>query len=352
MSVALGAAGPRGGAVLPPLGVGRRGWGALALVAAVLTLLALGACGRAERNKGLSERVIPLGQPVPKGGGVYKVGSPYQIDGRWYTPREDPNYDRVGTASWYGELFHGRRTANGEIYDMTALSAAHPTLPMPVYVRVTNLANGRWLVVRVNDRGPYARDRIIDLSARAAELLGFREQGTAPVRVTYLGRAPLNGDDSYERQVLASQRWLRFASRQTRRLAAATASLPATSLASAKPADAPSAIPVKVAGASPAADPTPVGSIERREPEQGRSAIASPDAPVYLQAGSFRQRQNAERLRDKLADLGTVELNAADIGGATYYRVRMGPFVDPGIAEEALRRAENLGATGARLVAE
>ena len=118
----------------------------------------------------------------------------------------------VGTASWYGELFHGRRTANGEIYDMDRLSAASPTLPMPVYARVTNLENRRSIIVRVNDRGPYRSDRIIDLSRRSAEVLGFRGRGTAPVRVQYLARAPLNGDDSYERRYLASQGWAQFAS--------------------------------------------------------------------------------------------------------------------------------------------
>ena len=137
-----------------------------------------------------------------------------------YTPREDPGYDRVGSASWYGELFHGRRTANGEIYDMDRLSAAHPTLPLPVYARVTNLNNGRSLVVRINDRGPFARDRIIDLSRRSAELLGFRNHGTATVRVKYLRRAPLSGDDSYEQHYVASQSWARVAAKgKTRKVA-------------------------------------------------------------------------------------------------------------------------------------
>ena len=157
--------------------------------------------------------MIPLGQPVPKGGGIYQIGKPYQVAGVWYTPREQPGYDQVGSASWYGELFHGRRTANGEIYDMDRLSAAHPTLPLPVYARVTNLNNGRTIVVRINDRGPYANDRIIDLSRRSAELLGFRNHGTATVRVKYLARAPLNGDDSYERKYLASQSWVQFAAK-------------------------------------------------------------------------------------------------------------------------------------------
>jgi rare lipoprotein A len=113
------------------------------------------------------------------GGGAFKVGNPYQISGVWYYPKEDPFYDETGIASWYGEDFHGKATANGERYDMNALTAAHRTLPMPVVVRVTNLENGRSLRLRLNDRGPYARGRIIDVSKRAAQLLGFQENGTA-----------------------------------------------------------------------------------------------------------------------------------------------------------------------------
>ncbi len=155
----------------------------------------------------LGPRIVELGQPVPKGGGRYKVGAPYRVNGRTYAPEEISHYDTTGTASWYGEMFHGRRTANGEIYDMEALTAAHPTLPIPSYARVTNLRNGRSLVVRVNDRGPYASNRIIDLSWAVASLLQMRAAGTAPVRVQYLGPAPLSGDDGYERSILARQEW-------------------------------------------------------------------------------------------------------------------------------------------------
>ncbi len=183
---------------------------AVSLIVVSSLAAALTACGSGNGEK-LGERVVPFGQPVPKGGGAYRVGSAYQIAGVWYQPKEDPSYDRVGTASWYGELFHGRRTANGEIYDMDRLSAAHPTLPLPVYARVTNLQNSRSIIVRINDRGPYANDRIIDLSRRSAELLGYRNKGTAQVRVQFLSRAPLNGDDSYERRYLANQSWMNYA---------------------------------------------------------------------------------------------------------------------------------------------
>jgi hypothetical protein len=116
-----------------------------------------------------SRRVVDHSGEVPKGGGVYKVGAPYKVGGRWYQPREQPDYDRVGTASWYGSDFHGRHTANGEVYDMHALTAAHPTLPMPSYAYVTNLSNNRTILVRINDRGPYVGDRMIDLSRASAD---------------------------------------------------------------------------------------------------------------------------------------------------------------------------------------
>ncbi|MEM7214759.1 MAG: septal ring lytic transglycosylase RlpA family protein [Pseudomonadota bacterium] len=132
---------------------------------------------------------------VKKGGGYYKVGKPYKIRGKRYVPRENPNYKKVGLASWYGPNFHGRLTANGEIYDQFSLSAAHPTLPLPSYAKVTNLENGASVTVRVNDRGPYAHNRIIDLSSRAAQLLGYTKQGVAKVRVEYVGKARLDGLD-------------------------------------------------------------------------------------------------------------------------------------------------------------
>jgi rare lipoprotein A (peptidoglycan hydrolase) len=161
----------------------------------------------ADETQRLSPRVIRVGDPVPKGGGVRWLGDPYLAGGKWYIPVNDQSYDHVGLASWYGDFFHGRRTANGEIYDMNALTGAHPTLPLPTYVTVTNLTNKRTVVVRINDRGPYHDSRIIDLSHRAAQELGFFGHGTAAVRVRYLGPAPLNGDDDFERSVLAQQPW-------------------------------------------------------------------------------------------------------------------------------------------------
>jgi len=151
-----------------------------------------------------SPRVVAFGEPVPKGGGTYRVGKPYTVAGRVYVPEEDNDYREEGLASWYGHDFHGRLTANGEVFDMASLTAAHPTLPMPCYARVTNLSNGKSLIVRVNDRGPYHGNRLIDVSNKAAELLEFKGNGIARVRVEYVGRAPLEGSD--DRQLVATLR--------------------------------------------------------------------------------------------------------------------------------------------------
>ena len=142
-----------------------------------------------------SPRVVADGDPVPKGGGTYHIGAPYTVAGRTYVPEENPNYQATGLASWYGDDFHGRLTANREVFDLNGITAAHPTLPLPSYARVTNLSNGRSLIVRINDRGPYHGNRIIDVSTRAAQLLNFRTSGTAWVRVEYVGRAPIEGSD-------------------------------------------------------------------------------------------------------------------------------------------------------------
>jgi len=186
---------------------------ALALVAS-----ALAACSTSEPFRALtsplaSTPALPASaqrppndlEPVAKGGGSFKLGRPYELNGRTYVPAEDPNYRSEGIASWYGPDFHGKPTANGETFDMNGISAAHPTLPMPSYLRVTNLANGRSIIVRINDRGPYAKERVTDLSVGAAKALGFFDQGLARVRIEYVGRAPLSGSD--DRMLLATLRY-------------------------------------------------------------------------------------------------------------------------------------------------
>lgn len=133
-------------------------------------------------------------EPIPHGGGTYLIGRPYTIAGRTYYP-SDRHYAAVGLASWYGDAFHGRRTANGEIFDRYSISAAHPTMPLPSYARVTNLRNHYSMIVRVNDRGPFAPGRIMDVSRRVAEMLDFRRLGTTLVKVEYIGPASLDGSD-------------------------------------------------------------------------------------------------------------------------------------------------------------
>jgi rare lipoprotein A len=151
-----------------------------------------------------SPKVVADGERVPRGGGQYLVGRPYTVAGHRYYPAENPSYTAVGMASWYGAAFHGRRTANGEVYDMASLSAAHPTMPLPSYARVTNLENGYSVVVRVNDRGPYHAGRVMDVSSRVADVLDMKAMGTAKVKVDYVGPAPIEGSD--DSQLLASLR--------------------------------------------------------------------------------------------------------------------------------------------------
>ncbi|MBM6595704.1 septal ring lytic transglycosylase RlpA family protein [Microvirga pudoricolor] len=151
-----------------------------------------------------SPRVVRDGEAVPKGGGRNMVGKPYTVAGKTYVPTENPGYAREGLASWYGSNFHGRLTANGEVFDRGSIAAAHTTMPLPSYARVTNVQNGHSMIVRVNDRGPYHGNRVIDVSERAAEALGFRRAGTAQVKVEYVGRASTNGSD--DRILLSSLR--------------------------------------------------------------------------------------------------------------------------------------------------
>jgi rare lipoprotein A len=327
-------------------GVTSGGLAAPFLIGAALAL-GLGGCGGGGNGQPLGERVIPLGQPVPKGGGYYQVGKPYEIAGLVYTPREDQTYDRVGSASWYGELFHGRRTANGEIYDMDRLSAAHPTLPLPVYARVTNLNNGRSIVVRINDRGPYARDRIIDLSRRSAEALGYRNQGAATVRVKYLRRAPLNGDDSYELAYLANQSWARVASKGKPRNAASANLTSRETLPPPNPGNL--NLPwhsVKQPLAAPPPPPQTTGAVPVNAEAKARAS------GLVVQAGTFKNKDNAERARAVLSTIAQVDVASIAVREELYFSVRVGPFSDPREAKAALAKVTQAGYQGAKVVAQ
>lgn len=186
------------------------GWQPAARFLGLMALLGplLAACATAPHHHGRSaftskEYGVPASRRVtnnpnpPHGGGIAMVGEPYKVHGQWYTPKANPvGYNVTGIASWYGWDFHGRLTANGEIFSANAITGGSPDLPLPCYARVTNLENGRSLLVRFNDRGPYMSGRVVDLSQRAATLLGYADTGTARVRVQYVSAAPLEGDDT------------------------------------------------------------------------------------------------------------------------------------------------------------
>ena len=182
--------------------------GVLALSALSLVLVSCGPSKMAQIDPKYgvspSPRVVADGEDIPKGGGYAKVGKPYVIAGQTYVPTVPKSYSAVGMASWYGADFHGRKTANGEVFDTESITAAHRTLPMPSYIRVTNLFNGRSIIARVNDRGPFHSTRLIDVSEPVAQALAFRNKGTVRVKVDYLGQAPLEGSD--DRKLLASLR--------------------------------------------------------------------------------------------------------------------------------------------------
>jgi rare lipoprotein A len=275
---------------------------------------------------------------VPKSAGVYKVGTPYQIDNVWYYPREQPDYDETGIASWYGPAFYGKRTANGEIYDGDLLSAAHRTLPMPVNVRVTNLENGRSIIVRVNDRGPYARGRIIDLSRRAAELLDVVKTGTARVRVTYIGRAGLNG-------VPANDTPPEIASA----LPAAPSGKIDTGALGVLPGAA--VAPTTATPARPPPAPIPTELFAAKEPDGKVSQVSVPAATrLYVQIGAFSKIDNARRLLDRVG--GDLRISTLQRGGQTLYRVRTRPLATVAEADAELSRITGAGANDAQIVVD
>jgi rare lipoprotein A len=349
-----------------------------------------------------SPRVVQPGQPVPRGGGVYRLGRPYTVRGRTYTPRHDPTHEEVGVASWYGEDFHGRRTANGEIYDMYAFSAAHRTLPMPSYVRVTNVSNGRSVVVRVNDRGPFHSNRVIDLSKRAATVLDLRGSGVGRVRVTYVGRAPLHGNDEWlvttvqehgrpvpPTRVAALAPVPEWARHRPSQASAVQMALSDTLVP--VPVERPREQPVQVASVATFTPPTtratavssapPAASFQTTvqsalrtvDAAEGRPAAGAPLAllgsapravtpagtPVarpllpaagtIVHVGSFRDAAQAFRYRDALARHGTTVVEPVNVSGITFYQVRIGPIRDAQAAQAALRDAQTQGAMTARL---
>lgn len=297
-----------------------------------IAALALSACsfGGPGTDPELGVKASPRvasGRSLPKGGGHYKVGKPYKVAGRTYVPREDRSYDRTGVASWYGEAFHGRRTANGEIYDMHALTAGHPTLPLPSYAYVTNRDNGRTILVRINDRGPYVGNRIIDLSWRSARELGFTREGLARVRVRYAGRAPLNGNDAAERQHLASQSWHRG------NVNVAARSSPIVTGALERPAPTWSVVRYRRQRHASIAGPS-------------RSSLGGPEHE-FVTVGPFASRSEAARMRHTLASGATARVQRVERGALPLFQVRLGPM-DARTAGNVANALENSGVMEAR----
>ncbi len=301
----------------------------------LLALACLAACSH--RGGGGSASSVPSR-------GMYKVGAPYTIDGTTYYPKEEFNYVETGVASWYGPGFHGKSTANGETYDQSDHTAAHRTLQMPAIVRVTNLDNGRSTIVRVNDRGPYARSRIIDLSRAAADELGIIGRGTAHVRLEQLPAESMavkevamnGGGASEQREVVARAGTYPATPRQPAVMVAAASPPPA--------APQPAYVP-PVADAPPATNGSPtISSLAARAPRPAvpPSLVPASTGGYYVQAGSFSTMGNAERQRGMITSYGAVEIAPGSAGGREVYRVRLGPYTTSdaaGIVADRLKRS-------------
>ena len=294
----------------------------------LFSLFAMGLLGACAETTFLAHATKELQQSVglngKSGKTIYKVGNPYEINGVWYYPKVDYKYAETGIASWYGPNFHRKKTANGEIFDMNGVSAAHRTLPMPSLVRVTNLNSGRTINVRINDRGPFAHGRIIDLSRRAAQLLGFKRAGTAPVRI----------------EILAEE---------SRQLAAAAQNLIGRTpgIEPKKPDPAPTVSvtsstlppPAGAKTARPPSDQFKVSPVTQGPVKTGRSkpslAVVDekvtlgtvPETPkIFVQAGAFSRFQNAHKVRAVLKQLGPTKITQVDINQRPLFRVRIGPL--------------------------
>ncbi len=288
---------------------------------------------------------ISTGAAPGLGLGIYKVGKPYQVDGVWYYPHTDLSYDETGIASWYGEDFHGKYTANGEVFDLNGLTAAHHTLPLPSIVEVTNLENGRSIELRVNDRGPFARGRIIDVSRRAAQLLGFERQGTAKVHVRVLTA-----------ETLQAQAIARHNGEETPGPVELVQAAPRT------PVDAQNLKPLAGSRAAPdqgspplqvaAAPPMPAQIADPPLTEKVTIGTAKPNAQIYIQAGAFAQSDNARRVKQRIDALGAVQITSVRVNGASLYRVRLGPVMNVEEADRLLAKVLATGFSDARIVVD
>ena len=301
-------------------------WGALSCCVLYRNCALLAACAS-----------HPSGQAA-SGGGYYKVGQPYQVNDKWFYPREDYSYDETGIASWYGDDFHNHKTANGETYNKNELTAAHKTLPLPCLARVTNLDNGRSIVVRVNDRGPFSGSRIIDLSQRSAQLLGFEDQGTAKVRVSVLA------DES--KAIADAMR--RYGKPVTVASTEPVSVVPASTTISESPL---------IISGSPVETETihPVRSTEetRRELLNIKPIPTVTDRTrIFVQAGAFTVPENALKVEHSLKRLGATSVSTIVINGTKFYRVRLGPVANVPKADALLAKVKQAGITNARTVVD
>lgn len=247
----------------------------------------------------------PKTYTISSDGGCYKVGNPYQIFGTWYYPKEDYTYSEVGTASWYGKDFHAKATANGEKYDMNTLTAAHRTLPMPSIVKVTNLENGRSVILRVNDRGPYAKNRIIDISSRGADILDFKKQGTAKVKVEVLAKESKALKEAMLKTP-GGDSWVK-----------------ATNYSTPKSA---------------------------KEPKVSQKKTTKSSGVQYVQVGSFACPDSAKNLKNEVSQFGKSDIYPVMINGNRYYRVKLGPYKYEAEAKLVMNKVRDYGLYDAKVV--
>ncbi|MEQ9488429.1 MAG: septal ring lytic transglycosylase RlpA family protein [Alphaproteobacteria bacterium] len=322
------------------------------LLVLLLTVAVLPACAELQFLSQAAKEAGGTAEPVrqetliaTENGQHYKIGNPYQIKGVWYYPHVDYDYSEEGIASWYGPNFHGKPTANGAVFDQNKVSAAHKTLPLPSIVRVTNLENGRSLKVKVNDRGPYSKNRIIDLSRRGAQLLGFENQGTAFVRVEVV--------EDESRQLAAVMQGIAVDSNEAAvplPKAAPSVSVDGQDLA------APGSVeelppPSETAAASaPAAEPA---AVERELPdsEEVIRIVSAPTTPhAFIQAGAFSQYVNVQRAQLLLSNLGNVQIEQVMSSSTPLFRVRIGPFTSVDEIDRVLEQVVDAGFPDADIV--
>lgn len=334
--------------------------GRLTRISGVLALCALtSACAEVQFLSHAAKEVAnePANAPVRSGataenGDHYKVGKPYRINGNWYYPHVDYKYVEEGIASWYGPNFHGKTTANGAIFDMNKVSAAHRTLPLPSIVRVTNLENGRSLKVKVNDRGPYAKDRIIDVSRRTAQLLGFETKGTALVRVEIveeesrqLAAYMQGGQEVADAGDNAGPAPAPPSAAPTVSVSGSELPPPPGSAVAPPPSDSFKVTPVSaesVAATRPNVLPDSDTGITRQVP------MVSPT--VFVQAGAFSQFINAQRAQLLLSDVGDVHVEQVLTSTVPLFRIRVGPAKSVEAADSLLKRVIAAGYPDAKIV--